>query len=201
MSKIYVASHPAKRFDDDFSYLSLSPQTCDICGGRVDSIETPLKYYWDPEFQSEQASQLKARTVFWGNFLLIVPSKIRDVLQDFSAFEFYDTRLVQTVLVGQDLVVKRNVESNGSFYWAKPKVGVVAGVSGSGNETCSECGLFKGHPRQLTRLVVDRNDVPDSGIFFVSQNREPQIFVTEQARQKLSSFCFEAGFYSAGRIE
>lgn len=201
MSKIYLAGHPAKRFDNDFSYLNMSPQTCGTCGGRVDRIETPLKYYWDDEFQSAQILQSKNRRVYWGNFLLIVPTDIRDILRESSAFKFYETRLVKTKLIGRKLVVNRIAEPNESFYWAKPGVEVVASVSGGGNETCSECGFFAGHPQQLTRLIVDRNDVPEFGIFSVAQNRAPQIFVTEVAKKHLASLGIEAGFYAAGRIE
>ncbi len=201
MSKIYLTGHPAKRFDDDFCYLSLSPETCGTCGGRVDSIQTPLQYYWHDEFQSEEALKLRDRQAFWGNFLLIVPGTIRERLQTLSAFEFYDTCPVQTKLVGRQLVVDQLAKPSNPFYWAKPKFAVVTGVSATPNDACANCGFFAGHPRQLTRLLVDRDDVPTSGIFSVAQNRTPQIFVTEEAKQRLSSLGIATKFYSAGRIE
>ncbi len=202
MSRIYVAGHPAKRFDDDFVYLSMFPETCVRCGGRIDGIKTPLEYYWDDEFQSEHAKQLHNRKVFWGSFLLIVPRAVRDALQDLSAFEFYDTCPVKTELVGRELIVEHLAIPNDAFYWgAKPRMAVVARVSGTPNDTCASCGFFTGHPRQLTRLLVDGNEVPSSGIFSVAQNREPQVFVTEEAKQRLSNLGIAAKFYSAGRIE
>ena len=201
MSKIYVAGHPGKRFDNDFSYLSLSPKQCVTCGGRVDGINVPLEYYWDTEFQSEQAQHLDDRQVFWGNFLLIVPKSVHDELQSISAFDFFETSPVETELDGRELIVHPLEKPSEAYYWAKPKYAVVARVSGSQNSSCPDCGFFVDHPRQLTRLIVDRDDIPSSGIFSIVQNRSPQIFVTEDAKQRLSSFGIPANFYPAGQIE
>lgn len=201
MSKIYLAGHPVSRFDNDFFYLSTSRQNCATCGGRVDCISPPLRYYWDHEFQSEKASLLKDRQMFWGDFFLIVTEPILRKLQELSTFDFSDTCLVHTELAGRELVINQVEQPSKPFYWARPMSTVPARVSGTPNDTCAECGFFVGHPRQLTRLLVDRDDIPCSGIFSVAQNRRPQIFVTEEAKQRLLFLEIAAKFYPAGKIE
>ena len=198
MSKLFLLTHPARRFDEDFTYLSLEAQTCQECGDRVDRLAPPLRYEWDKEFQSDQALKMEDRQIYIGGFLLMVPAEIREKLKMISAFNFFDTSPVQTELVGQELVVKRLPQPDEPLYWAMPKESVRVGVSGTPNEECPACGYFTG-PRQLTRLQVRESEIPKSGVFSVAQNRSPQIFVTEDAKAILDSLRIEAGYYSAGR--
>jgi hypothetical protein len=198
MSKIYLASHPAGRFYNDFFHLSSSPITCPKCGERVDPVKTPLEYYWEDEFRPVE--QWPERQAFWGNFLLVVSEILREPLDRLAAFEFFTTRPVKTKLSGRKYSVQYLEQPDVPLYWARPVSSVDARVSGEPNEVCLECGCFTGI-RQLTRLLVNVNDLPPSGVFSVKQNRAPQVFVTEEAKERLLSCGVTTKFFSGGRLE
>lgn len=201
MSKIFLLSHPCKRFDEDFSYLKMSAEYCQSCGRRVDPIPTPLQFSWDTEFQSEEAGQLCDRKFYWGGLLLLAASEGLERLDKFrDAFVFHETCLVRTKHVRRKVIVEELPASDEPFFWVVPRHKVTAGVSGTPNNVCSECSCFMDHPRQLTRLRVKQNDIPESGVFSVAQNRLPQIFATEAARDSLIAAGLQAGSYSAGRV-
>lgn len=201
MSKLFHLTHPCKRFDDDFFYLQMSAEHCESCGGRVDPIPTPLQYYWDTEFQSEEAGQLRDRKFYWGDLLLLAASEGLERLDKFrDAFVFHETSLVRTKHVRRKVIVEELPDLDDPFFWVVPRHKITAGVKGTPNNACSECGCFMDHPRQLTRLLVNQNDIPESGVFSVAQNGSPQIFATEAARDSLIAAGVQAGFYSAGRV-
>lgn len=195
MSKIYLASHPAGRFYNDFFHLSGTRSICHQCGERIDPVKTPLEYYWEEEFRP--AEKLPGRQAFWGDFLLMVSNTLREPLERLAAFEFFTTCLVQTGLIGRELMVHHVEQPAEPLYWARPVASVSARVRGEPNETCRECGYFIG-PRQLTRLLVQVNDLPPAGIFSMKQDRAPQVFVTEEAKERLLSCGVATKFSSAG---
>lgn len=202
MNKIYLVGHPAGRFQDDLLAIRLKAEYCPDCDGRIDSRCPPLEFYWDKEFQNKKALQLKNRKVYWGAFLMLVPEDIRNGLAKLNSFDFHDTYLVKTKHTRREVIVERLGKTDPVLYWARPKFNVVARVSGSTpNPTCNTCGLFTGHPRQLTRLIVSQSEAPKSGIFYIKQNGDPQIFVTAEAKQRFESLGIDAGYYPAGRIE
>jgi hypothetical protein len=133
---------------------------------------------------------------------MVVPEDLRKKLGRTAAFEFFDICIVKKERKREPADYERLGQTTPPLYWARPKYKVVAEVSGATpNPTCPACGLFTGHPRQLTRLRIASKDVPKSGVFYISQNGDPQIFVTEEAKLRFKALGIDAGYYSAGRIE
>lgn len=137
---------------------------------------------------------------FWGDFLLLVSKTLRDQLDRIATFEFFPTRHVQTEFIGRKYIVHYVEQPDELLYWARPLTNIAARVKGEPNDVCSVCDYFIG-PRQLTRLLVNVDELPQSGIFSVKQNRVPQIFVTEEAKDRLLSCGVAAKFSSAGQLE
>lgn len=201
MSKFFLLSHPKRRFDSEFMYLSTAAEFCKRCGGRVDNIPIPLEFYCDDEPFYVKARRQQNRGFLWGEHLLVVSEDARNNLESlFDGFEFFDIRPVQTQLIRDEFIVKPLMPPEERYYWAVPKAKIRARVKGSPNYVCAACGFFVTHSTQLTRLLVDEPDLPADGIFSVAQNRSPQIFVTEKARDRLLSMDISAGFYPAGKV-
>ena len=79
---------------------------------------------------------------------------------------------------------------------------IKADPTASQNLVCPKCGTFAERSRQITRLRVPAQNVPDLGVFTIQQNGESgPIFVTEAALARIVATGISGlGAYPAGRI-
>lgn len=204
MKKLYVLSHSARRFEDDFvtAGTHVKHPSCSGCGRNMNDLLPPLLYEWDEEFGNPQESINKQHDCYWGEFSLLVTENGRSILEELDlSFEFFEATPVSTSLVGRNLVIKNLPPPDMKLFQARPATIIDADAAMCSNSLCDVCGKFSQQVRQITRLKLVGNVALQRRVITIRQNRGEPIFVSEDTKSLIVDSGLKGiGFYPAGRI-